>query len=135
MLHECYCVVIRIEAVKEDDRKKDSKVEYYNELSVQRHYYQDGEEAVHVSPGRQVWLMDFDMCIPVIRGGRCFIEYVFTHNFEKINEYAETLVDHVRRAKSERPKWLIDPDRPFVKLSNMEDIEGFDYVPDLKIWS
>lgn len=137
MLRECYCIVIRMEAVPEDDKKikKDTPIKYYNELSVQRHYYREEDENVRVSANRQVWLSDFDMCIPMIRGGRCFIEYVFTHDLDRVNDYADMLIDHVRRAKKERPRWLLNLDYPFVKITDIQGLEGYRYVPDLKIWT
>ncbi len=118
----------------EDMKKKDSACKYFNEIVVLRYFYPEDAEGILVSPSKQVWEHDFDRAVACVRNSMFFAEYVFTDDFDKVNDHIEMLMRHAETAIGERKYSFLDMTYPFRKRTNIATLDGFDYSPDIRLW-
>ena len=133
-MKECFCTVIHMEARRSDPNDRKSPLEQSNQFYVLRYFYPDGAEMVRASENKNLWVMEFDRCIPILRSGACFAEYCVNTSPEKIPATMETLKNHAAAMLRDARKPIIDMNVPFVIKANFP-YEGADEVdPELDIW-
>lgn len=133
-MQECFCTVIHMEARKTDPADKASPIEQKNQFYILHYSYPDNAEMVHVSTNKNLWVSEFERCIPIMRSGRCFAEYCVNQSIDSIPNTMEMLKDHVAAMLKSARRPLIDLSFPFTVKANFP-YDGADEVDlDLDIW-
>ena len=133
-MKECFCIVIHMEGRRSDPADKNSAIERLNQFYILRYYYPEGAEMVRASENKNLWVVEFERCIPIMRSRACFAEYCVNSSQDSIPTTMETLKEHVAAMLKSTRKPLIDLDAPFVIKANFPYDLADEVDPELDIW-